>query len=128
RRVLFRSEHFRTADTVFVKGGGFLHAHGEKTAPYVMWYFLYYMNLAKKLGKNLVLLPNSYGPFDGLTVKSQLQKGLGKSELILAREHVSAKALSGLLNQNIPVVPDLGFYLKMGLKEEGFKILQEYGF
>lgn len=119
---------FRDVDTVFVKGGGFLHAHGEKTAPYVIWYFLYYMNLAKKLGKQLVLLPNSYGPFDGLTVKSQLIKGLGKSDLILAREQVSSNALGNLLNREIPVVPDLGFYLQMQPKEVGFEILKKYGF
>src|SRR5690606_4758620 len=36
---------FRDVDTVFVKGGGFIHAHGEMAAPYIMWYFLFYMNL-----------------------------------------------------------------------------------
>ncbi|CAM3820291.1 polysaccharide pyruvyl transferase family protein [Sphingobacterium prati] len=119
---------FREVDTVFVKGGGFLHAHGEKTAPYVMWYFLYYMNLAKQLGKELVLLPNSYGPFDGLTVESQLKKGLGQSDLIFARENVSSLALGKLLGKDIPVVPDLGFYLQMQSKEVGFEILKKYGF
>lgn len=119
---------FREVDTVFVKGGGFLHAHGEKTAPYVMWYFLYYMNLAKQLGKELVLLPNSYGPFDGLTVESQLKKGLGQSDLIFARENVSSIALGKLLGKDIPVVPDLGFYLQMQAKEVGFEILKKYGF
>ena len=121
-------EAFREVDTVFVKGGGFLHAHGEKTAPYVMWYFLYYMNLAKRMGKKLVLLPNSYGPFDGLTVESQLKKGLGKSDLVLAREHVSSAALSKLLNKEVPVVPDLGFYLQMDKKQDGWAILEKYGF
>jgi len=121
-------EEFRTADTIFVKGGGFLHAHGEKTAPYVMWYFLYYMNLAKKLNKKLVLLPNSYGPFDGLTVKSQLKSGLGKSDLIFARENVSANALADLLKREIPVVPDLGFYLKMDESSKAKQILEKYGF
>lgn len=119
---------FREVDTVFVKGGGFLHAHGERTAPYVMWYFLYYMNLAKQLGKELVLLPNSYGPFEGLTVESQLKKGLGQSDLIFARENVSSIALGKLLGKNIPVVPDLGFYLQMQSKEAGFEILKKYGF
>lgn len=121
-------EHFKSADTIFVKGGGFLHAHGEKTAPYVMWYFLYYMNLAKKLNKKLVVLPNSYGPFDGITVKQQLKKGLGQANLVLARENVSASAISKLLNKQIPVVPDLGFYLQMGSKDEALSILEKYGF
>jgi colanic acid/amylovoran biosynthesis protein len=121
-------EAFRGVDTVFVKGGGFLHAHGEKTAPYTMWYFFYYMNLAKQLSKQLVILPNSYGPFDGLTVKRQFKKGLGKSDLILSREQVSSDALSKLLNKEIPVVPDLGFYLNMNKEDDGRDILYKYGF
>jgi len=119
---------FRDVDTVYVKGGGFIHAHGEKTAPYAMWYMLFYMNLANQLGKELVLLPNSYGPFEGTTVKSQLKKGLGNSDLILSREKVSSIALSKLLNINISTVPDLGFYLQMQPKENGFKILEKYSF
>jgi len=127
-RELETIQAFREVDTVFVKGGGFLHAHGEKTAPYVMWYFLYYMNLAKQLGKELILLPNSYGPFDGWTVERQLKKGLGQSDVIFAREHVSSIALGKLLERDIPVVPDLGFYLQMQSKEIGFAILEKYGF
>lgn len=119
---------FREVDTVFVKGGGFLHAHGEKTAPYVMWYFLFYMNLAKQMDKKLVLLPNSYGPFEGLGVKKQIKKCLRRSDLNLAREHVSSNTLSKLLGQSVPVAPDLGFYLQMQPKEKGFEILKSYGF
>src|SRR5690606_1456759 len=40
---------FSEADTIFVKGGGFIHAYGEKTAPYLMWYFLFYVRLGLKL-------------------------------------------------------------------------------
>jgi len=119
---------FKDVDTVYVKGGGFIHAHGEKTAPYAVWYMLFYMNLAKQLGKELILLPNSYGPFEGATVKKQLINGLKKSELILSREKVSSAKLSKLLNRQIPTVPDLGFYLEMKSKEEGFQILEKYNF
>ncbi len=38
---------FREAEVIFVKGGGFIHAYGEKTAPYLMWYFLFYVRLLK---------------------------------------------------------------------------------
>ncbi|SDM17193.1 hypothetical protein [Pedobacter antarcticus] len=47
-------EEFHKAKTIFVKGGGFIHAYGEKTAPYLMWYFLFYVRLAKAMGKEVV--------------------------------------------------------------------------
>lgn len=119
---------FRNTDAVFVKGGGFIHAHGEKSAPYVMWFFLFYLKLALKLKKKVVFLPNSYGPFDGFTVKYQIKKTLKKLDLVLARENISAQKISELLGKTITVSPDLGFYLKASEKSVGRKILDRYGF
>jgi colanic acid/amylovoran biosynthesis protein len=119
---------FRNTDAVFIKGGGFIHAHGEKTAPYVIWFFLFYIKLGLKLKKKVVFLPNSYGPFDGLTVKSQIRNTLIKMDLILARENISAQKISQLLNKSVTVSPDLGFYLKASDKDVGRKILNRYGF
>ena len=53
-------KQFYEADTIFVKGGGFIHAYGEKTAPYLMWYFLFYVRLGQKMNKKVVFLPNLY--------------------------------------------------------------------
>lgn len=119
---------FRNADVIFVKGGGFIHAHGEKSAPYVMWFFLFYLKLGLKLNKKVIFLPNSFGPFDGLTVKYQIKKTLKKLDLVLARENISSDRLGELLNKKIQVLPDLGFYLKSSDKEIGEKILRKHGF
>ena len=121
-------DEFRNTDAIFVKGGGFIHAHGEKTAPYVMWFFLFYIKLGIKLNKKLVFLPNSYGPFEGLTVQSQIKKTLNKMDLVLARENISAQKISDLLQQTITVSPDLGFYLKASDASVGRTILNRYGF
>ena len=121
-------EEFRNTDAVFVKGGGFIHAHGEKTAPYVMWFFLFYIKLGLKLKKKVVFLPNSYGPFDGLTVKSQIRNTLNKMDLVLARENISVQKISHLLGKEITVSPDLGFYLKASDKSIGRTILNRHGF
>ena len=43
-------DRIRRAKAIVVKGGGFLHANGEATAAYYMWYQLFYMRLAKRLG------------------------------------------------------------------------------
>ena len=112
QNVMHTLKEFKDADTIFVKGGGFIHAYGEYTASYQMWYFLFYIRLAYKLGKKVVVLPNSFGPFDGIMVKSQVKKVLLKADIIFAREKESAKQLEALLNRKISVFPDLGFYLK----------------
>ncbi|SHE45562.1 polysaccharide pyruvyl transferase family protein [Chryseobacterium takakiae] len=119
-------KQFHQAKTIFVKGGGFIHAYGEKTAPYLMWYFLFYVRLAKALGKKVVFLPNSYGPFIGLTVEKQVRSVFGKLDLVYARENVSAQSLGQLMGKEIPVEMDLGFFLEKGSQEEAVKILQKY--
>lgn len=119
-------KEFHNAKTIFVKGGGFIHAYGEKTAPYLMWYFLFYVRLAKALGKEVVFLPNSYGPFDGLTVKKQVTSVFNQLDLVYAREKVSAESLGALLQKNIPVEMDLGFFLESGDQQEALQILHQY--
>lgn len=117
---------FHKAKTVFVKGGGFIHAYGEKTAPYLMWYFLFYVRLAKALNKEVVFLPNSYGPFNGWTVKDQVRTVFNTLDLVYARENVSALSLGNLLNKNIPVEMDLGFFLEKGSQNQAAKVLEKY--
>lgn len=119
-------EQFHNAKTVFVKGGGFIHAYGEPTAPYLMWYFLFYVRLAKALQKEVVFLPNSFGPFEGLTVKRQVMSVFNKLDLVYAREKVSARSLSELLNKQIPVEMDLGFFLEKGSQDDAVKVLEAY--
>lgn len=119
-------QQFHKAKTIFVKGGGFIHAYGEKTAPYLMWYFLFYVRLAKALGKKVVFLPNSYGPFIGLTVEKQVRSVFGQLDLVYARENVSAQSLGHLMGKKIPVEMDLGFFLEKGSQEEAVKILEKY--
>lgn len=117
---------FAEADAIYVKGGGFIHAYGEKTAPYLMWYFLFYVRLAMKLKKKVIFFPNSYGPFEGLTVKDQVKSVFNKMDLVYAREHVSAQSLGDLLGKKIPLEMDLGFFLQKGSQSEAEKVLAKY--
>jgi colanic acid/amylovoran biosynthesis protein len=118
---------FKESDVIFVKGGGFIHAYGEKTAPYLMWFFLFYVRLALAMKKKVIFLPNSFGPFEGLTVKSQVKSVFKKLDRVYAREALSAQKLGELLNAEISVSPDLGFYLKMAGKDQSVSILNKYG-
>jgi colanic acid/amylovoran biosynthesis protein len=104
---------FRESEVIFVKGGGFIHSYGEISAPYLIWFFLFYIKLGKKLNNQVIVLPNSFGPFIGPTVKKQVKRVFNEVDLILARENVSAKALGTLLEKDIIVLPDLGFYVPL---------------
>jgi len=103
---------FRTIDVVFVKGGGFIHSYGGFSSPYLIWFFLFYIRLAKRMKKKVIILPNSYGPFKGFTVSNQIRSTLKGLNLISARESVSYNAINELLNSKAFLSPDLGFYLE----------------
>lgn len=128
KKIYNTVKEFSEADAVFVKGGGFIHAYGEKSAPYLMWYFLFYVRLAQKMNIKVIFLPNSYGPFKGLTVGNQVRSVFNKLDLTYARENVSAESLGGLLNKKIPVEMDLGFFLEKGSQDEAQQILKKYNF
>ncbi|WP_312697188.1 polysaccharide pyruvyl transferase family protein [Sphingobacterium mizutaii] len=128
KQVYKTVKSFYESDAIFVKGGGFIHSYGERTAPYLMWYFLFYVRLAQKMNKKVVFLPNSYGPFKGLTVENQVKSVFNKMDLVYAREFVSAESLGKLLNKNIPVEMDLGFFLEMGSDVKALEILRKYNF
>lgn len=118
---------FLDARAVFVRGGGFLHAYGGLTAPYQMWYSLFYMRLANRLKIPVIVMPNSFGPFIGLGVKRQVKNVLSKCAFISARETVSAKALGSLLGRDVPVYPDLGYFLTPSDPDVGIRICREFG-
>lgn len=126
KKVYSTIKQFSEADVIFVKGGGFVHAYGEEKAPYLMWYFLFYLRLAQKLNKKVVFFPNSFGPFDGLTVKTQVRAVFSRVDLTYAREHFSAESLGQLLNKKIPVEMDLGFFLQKGSQLQANQILKKY--
>lgn len=111
KKIAASIAEFKKADVIFVKGGGFIHSYGERSAPYKIWYHLFYIKLAKRLKKKVIVLPNSYGPFEGFSVKHQIKRAFNGLDLILARESVSAERLSDLISINVPVSPDLAFYL-----------------
>lgn len=118
---------FRNARAMVVKGGGFLHAYGGLTATYYIWYQLFYFRLAQRLKKPVIVLPNSFGPFEGLLVKPQIKNVLSKCLFVSAREAISSKILGDVLGTEVPNFPDLGYYLKSTDREIGKKICQQFG-
>ena len=124
---LMKFDVIRSYDVIVVKGGGFLHSYGEVRDIYVFWYLLFYINVARVFGKKLIVLPNSFGPFESFGVKRQLKKAFQNKFLILAREKKSSLALSSILDKQIPVYPDLGFFLKEDSQFNAQEVLRNIG-
>ena len=103
---------FERADAAFVKGGGFLHAYGGIISTYTVFYQLYHIQLALSMGKDVYVMPNSYGPFMGPGSAWLVKKVLGKCKVITARESISKESLEQATGVTAQLFPDLAFYLE----------------
>jgi colanic acid/amylovoran biosynthesis protein len=103
-------EKFEESDAIFVKGGGFLHSAGKITDSYKIYYFLFHIIFAQSLNKPVYVMPNSYGPFNGLGVAPLVRKVLKRCKIVTVRESISRKMLSEI-GINAYSYPDLGFGL-----------------
>ena len=84
-----------------VKGGGILHTYKRITDIYYLYYSLFNIMLAHRLGKKVIIMPNSFGPFLGKFEKYIVKKVLSKCDLIYAREDISRRYLQDLLGVDI---------------------------
>lgn len=103
--------NFVDMDLMIVKGGGFLHTYKRLTDIYYLYYSLFNIMLAHRLGKKVIIMPNSFGPFLGKFEKYIVKKVLNKCDLIYAREDISRIYLQDLLGREVYLSPDLGFYI-----------------
>ncbi|MCF6222643.1 MAG: polysaccharide pyruvyl transferase family protein [Flavobacteriaceae bacterium] len=101
---------FHELDALFVKGGGFLHSYGSLVDPYVMYFQLFDVMLAQKLGIKTFILPNSVGPLKNRFARRIVINTFKKCNKIYVREGVSNKFLNENNISNFQS-PDLGFYL-----------------
>jgi len=113
-------ENFKKMDLMIVKGGGFLHTYKRISDLYYLYYSLYNILLAKQLGKKTIIMPNSFGPFMGKVEKCIIKNVLKKCDLIYARESISKKYLSDIVENKVILSVDLGFYIQ-NYKEYGIK-------
>ena len=106
---------------VIVKGGGFLHSYGRITDVYYMYYSLYHIYLAERLGVPVIIMPNSFGPFEGIFINKMVKSAFKKAHVITARESISQKVVKDEIKIDADLMPDLGFFLenskKMDMKD-----------
>lgn len=84
---------------IILDGSGF--AYGEKWGFKKLHNYLgRYLDRWKKSGKIVVLLPQAFGPFDCLELKSEMARVIQKVDLIFARDQKSFRSLVDLYNAN----------------------------
>ena len=103
---------FLDTDAVVVKGGGFVHTYGKIEDLYYLWFNFYYLILAKRLSKKIIILPNSFGPIKGVLNKIFIKKIIDISDLVYSREDISKNVLTNIGCKNINVAYDLGYYIR----------------
>lgn len=100
-------EAISEAGLVLSCGGGFLH---DSYPGFVI--HLFEMHVAQRLGKPLVLVSQSIGPFRSAWSRRLAHRVLDRCEAILPRERISLKYLTGQLHitrPRIELTPDLAF-------------------
>lgn len=98
-------------DSVFVKGGGFIHSYGAITDPYFIYFLTYHIRLAEAFEKKIIVLPNSIGPLKNKHARNIAISTLKRCSLLTVRENLSKQCLQKY-NVNSYLYPDLGFFLK----------------
>lgn len=120
-------EEFQKAKTCFVKGGGFLHAHGGFADTYKIYYFLYHIRLAQSFGADVIVMPNSFGPFNSPFVKGMIRRTLSKCRVVMARESISAGCLQESCGVQAETYADLAFHLQEDQEFDSQKHLNRLG-
>lgn len=103
-------DQIAASSACFVKGGGFIHSTASITDTYRAFFFLFHVLLAQSLGKDVFVMPNSFGPLEGRLYRWIVRRALERCRLVSARETISSEALHEL-GIEAPVFPDLAFGL-----------------
>jgi len=117
-RTLLGKERFRTyvylrsCRALIVRGGGFIYAHGGVYWAYFLWFSLFIITLAHRCGIPVIVLPNSFGPFDTRWSRWWAGRVLRRCRILTAREYISRNVLELYLRAHPLLFPDMAFGLE----------------
>jgi colanic acid/amylovoran biosynthesis protein len=102
------------ASLYVVKGGGFIYSYKGIAGCYYLYYQLYRFLVAHTLGVPVVVLPNSFGPFENHGTRVFARLVLDRCKAIACRESRSAHTLRtlGIRESLIEEVPDMGWTVR----------------
>ena len=120
-------KYIKECKALIIKGGGYIYAHPGVRWLYYMWFGLFPLIIAQKLGVKTIVLPNSFGPFENQKATLLAQKVLGACDLVTAREPQSLAKLNELMPGKAKLFPDMAFNLDMADRSWAEKELESKG-
>jgi colanic acid/amylovoran biosynthesis protein len=114
-RISFGKDRYRTyeflreCDAFVIKGGGYIYAYRGLRWAYYIWFGLFPLMLAQRCGINVIILPNSFGPFDTKWGRWLARRVLSRCEIVTAREPESFEVLNALTPGHAKLFPDMAF-------------------
>jgi colanic acid/amylovoran biosynthesis protein len=105
-------EYLRDCNALVIKGGGYIYAHRGLRGAYFIWFGLFPLMLAQGCGIKVIILPNSFGPFDTTWGRWLARKVLIRCKIVTAREPISFEVLNSLMPGKAKLFPDMAFNLE----------------
>lgn len=119
--------YLRSCRALVVKGGGYIYSYRGLRWAYYILFGLFPIMLAQRCGIKVIILPNSFGPFETRWSRWLVRLVLGRCELIAAREYKSYDVLNTLIPDKAKLFPDMAFVLKPDKTTWAKKELMGYG-
>lgn len=111
RRARQTYDAFSRADLAVIKGGGFIYAYKAISYYYYLWFVLFHILLAQRMRVPVVILPNSFGPFETRFSRWLASRVLRRCAVVTTREKLSQEVLDRLLPGVAHQYPDMAFLL-----------------
>ena len=105
-------DYMRSCDALVIKGGGWMYAYPGLRWAYFIWFGLAQLLLAMRRGVDVIILPNSFGPFETRWSRFLARRVLKRCKLVTAREPESLEAMERLLPGKAKLFPDMAFGLE----------------
>jgi colanic acid/amylovoran biosynthesis protein len=120
-------EFLQDCDAMVIKGGGYIYAYRGLRWAYYIWFGLFPLMLAQKFGVKVIILPNSFGPFDTRWGRWLARRVLSRCEVVTARESKSFEVLNAVVPGKVKLFPDMGFNLEPADSEWAKRELISHG-
>ena len=120
-------EYLRDCNALVIKGGGYIYAYRGLRWAYYIWFGLFPLMLAQRCGINVIVLPNSFGPFDTKWGQWLARKVLSRCKIVTTREPKSFEVLNALMPGKAKLFPDMAFNLEPADSKWAKEELIRYG-
>lgn len=120
-------EYLSDCEALVIKGGGWMYAYRGLRWAYYIWFGLAPLMMAARLGAKVLILPNSYGPFETRWSRWLTRRALGMIDLVTAREPESFRTIRRIAPGEVHLSADMAFGLEPAGREWARHELRSHG-